>query len=97
MLKQGVTEKCVRVYGAGGGGRRRHINLLVTSVRRLCTFGKVEKKRKKKEEGERSSFQHHRVPASRGIRDEEGRSARRLQPYVGRSRSGRRNAAASVS
>lgn len=44
MLKQGVTEKYVRVYGAGGGGRRRHINLLVTSVRRLCTFGKVEEK-----------------------------------------------------
>lgn len=56
-----------------------------------------KKKRKKKEEVERSSFQHHRVPASRGIRDEEGRSAGRLQPYGGRSRSGRRNAAASVS
>lgn len=56
MLKQGVTEKCVRVYGAGGGGRRRHINLLVTSVRRLCTFGKVEKKGRKRRKGKGPAF-----------------------------------------
>lgn len=56
MLKQGVTEKCVHVYGAGGGGRRRHINLLVTSVRRLCTFGKVEKKGRKRRKGKGPAF-----------------------------------------
>lgn len=61
MLKQGVTEKCVRVYGAGGGGRRRHINLLVTSVRRLCTFGKVEKK---EEKGGRGKVQLSASPGS---------------------------------
>lgn len=38
---------CMALVEEEGGD----INLLVTSVRRLCTFGKVKKKRKKKEEG----------------------------------------------